>query len=138
MRISDWSSDVCSSDLTARSDYGMSIKEASFQLGLLGLVQFVPLALLTPVAGWAADRFERRRVAIFSNGIDMLIAATLGWFTWTDGLTLPLLFGLAALPGVARVFSGDRKSTTSELQSLMRRSYAVFCLKKKNIQTQTH
>ncbi|SNS45838.1 MFS transporter [Sphingopyxis indica] len=95
---------------TARSDYGMSIKEASFQLGLLGLVQFVPLALLTPVAGWAADRFERRRVAIFSNGIDMLIAATLGWFTWTDGLTLPLLFGLAALHGVARVFSGPAMS----------------------------
>src|SRR3546814_3325354 len=27
---------------------------------------------------------------------------------------------------------GDRKSNTSELQSLMRISYAVFCLKKKN------
>jgi MFS family permease len=63
---------------TARTDYGMSIREASFQLGLLGLVQFVPLALLTPVAGWAADRFERRSVAIFSNLIDITIAATLG------------------------------------------------------------
>ena len=95
---------------TARSDYGMSIKEASFQLGLLGLVQFVPLAILTPVAGWAADRFERRSVAIFSNLIDLLIAAALGWFTWTDGLTLPLLLGLAALHGVARVFSGPAMS----------------------------
>ncbi len=95
---------------TARSDYGMSIKEASFQLGLLGLFQFVPLALLTPVAGWAADRFERRRVAIFSNLIDLVIAATLGWFTWTDGLTLWLLFALAALHGVARVFSGPAMS----------------------------
>src|SRR3546814_10979302 len=65
---------------TARTDYGMSIKDASFQLGRLGLFQFVPLAVLTPVAGWAADRFERRRVAIFSNLIDLLIAATLGWF----------------------------------------------------------
>ncbi|UKK84901.1 MFS transporter [Sphingopyxis sp. BSN-002] len=95
---------------TARTDYGMSIKEASFQLGLLGLFQFVPLAVLTPVAGWAADRFERRSVAIFSNLIDMTIAATLGWFTWTGGLTLPLLFGLAALHGVARVFSGPAMS----------------------------
>jgi len=95
---------------TARTDYGMSIKEASFQLGLLGLFQFVPLAILTPVAGWAADRFERRSVAIFSNLIDIVIAATLGWFTWTDGLTLPLLFGLAALHGVARVFSGPAMS----------------------------
>ena len=95
---------------TARTDYGMSIREASFQLGLLGLVQFVPLALLTPVAGWAADRFERRSVAIFSNLIDITIAATLGWFTWAGGLTLPLLFGLAALHGVARVFSGPAMS----------------------------
>ena len=95
---------------TARTDYGMSIKEASFQLGLLGLFQFVPLAVLTPVAGWVADRFERRRVAIFSNLIDLTIAAALGWFTWTGGLTLPLLFGLAALHGVARVFSGPAMS----------------------------
>ncbi len=95
---------------TARTDYGMSIREASFQLGLLGLVQFVPLAILTPVAGWVADRFERRRVAIFSNLIDLVIAALLGWFTWTDALTLPLLFGLAALHGVARVFSGPAMS----------------------------
>lgn len=91
---------------TARTVYGMSIREASFQLGLLGLVQFIPLAILTPVAGWVADRFERRGVAIFSNILDLTVAITLGWFTWTDGLTLSLLFTLAALHGTARVFSG--------------------------------
>jgi MFS family permease len=95
---------------TARTDYGMSIREASFQLGLLGLVQFVPLAILTPVAGWVADRVERRKVAIFANMIDLVIAALLGWFTWIDGLTLPLLFALAALHGVARVFVGPAMS----------------------------
>ena len=95
---------------TARTDYGMSIREASFQLGLLGLVQFVPLAILTPVAGWVADRFERRKVAIFANMIDLAIAVLLGWFTWTDGLTLPILFALAALHGVARVFVGPAMS----------------------------
>jgi len=95
---------------TARSDYGMSIREASFQLGLLGLFQFVPLAVLTPVAGWVADRVERRKVAIFANMIDLVIAALLGWFTWIDGLTLPLLFALAALHGVARVFVGPAMS----------------------------
>lgn len=95
---------------TARTDYGMSIREASFQLGLLGLVQFVPLAILTPVAGWVADRFERRKVAIFANMIDLVIAVLLRWFTWTDALTLPLLFALAALHGVARVFVGPAMS----------------------------
>lgn len=90
----------------ARSDYGMSPKEAAFQLGLLGLIQFVPLAALTPVAGWAADKWERRTVARFANSIDMLVALALGWLTWHDQLSLPLLFSLAALHGVARVFVG--------------------------------
>ena len=94
----------------ARTDYGMAPKQAAFQLGLLGLVQFVPLLLLTPVAGWAADRFERRTVARMANGIDMLIALALGYATMVDGLTLPLLFLLAALHGVARVFVGPAMS----------------------------
>src|SRR3546814_4181830 len=34
-----------------------------------------------------------------------------------------------------RQFPEDRKEHTSELQSLMRISYAVFCLKKKNVKT---
>lgn len=91
---------------TARADYGMSVKEASFQLGLVGLAQFVPLLLLTPVAGWVADRFERRLIARLASGIDFVIALSLGAATASDALTLPLLFGLAALHGVARVFVG--------------------------------
>ncbi len=90
----------------ARSDYGMSVREASLQLGFVGLVQFVPLAILTPVAGWVADRIERRTVARFANMIDMVVALSLGWFTANDELTLPLLFALAALHGVARTFVG--------------------------------
>jgi MFS family permease len=94
----------------ARSDYGMTPKQAAFQLGLLGLAQFVPLLLLTPVAGWAADRFERRTVARLANMIDMSIALTLGWLSMHDALTLPLLFVMAALHGVARVFVGPSMS----------------------------
>jgi MFS family permease len=89
---------------TARADYGMSIREASFQLGLLGLIQFVPLALLTPVAGWVADRFERRRVAQLADLLDGSVALTLAFATWQDVLTLPLLFALAAAHGAARAF----------------------------------
>jgi len=90
----------------ARADYGMTRSAAAFQLGLLGLAQFVPLFLLTPVAGIAADRFDRRRVVLFANGIDAGIALALAWATWSDALTLPLLFTLAALHGTARVFNG--------------------------------
>jgi len=90
----------------ARTDYGMSLSAAAFQLGLIGLVQFVPLAILTPVAGWAADRFERRLVGGLSMLIDLGNALTLGYLTAADQLNLPILFTIAALHGVARVFTG--------------------------------
>ena len=41
----------------------MDIREAAFQLGLIGLVQFVPLFVLTPISGWTADRLDRRHIA---------------------------------------------------------------------------
>ena len=38
----------------------MGLKESAFQLGLVGVVQFVPLFALTLVTGWTADRLDRR------------------------------------------------------------------------------
>ncbi len=94
----------------ARSDYGMSPSAAAFQLGLLGLAQFIPLFLLTPVAGLVADRFDRRRVAALANCLDLGIALLLGLVTFADALTLPILFLLAATHGAARVFVGPAMS----------------------------
>nr|WP_206066155.1 MFS transporter [Novosphingobium sp. ERN07] len=95
----------------ARGEYGMSIAEAAFQLGLLGLAQFLPLFLLTPVAGLVADRFDRRNVAALAMCIDLTVALTLALTTQSNALSLPLLFGLAALHGTARVFIGPALSS---------------------------
>jgi MFS family permease len=94
----------------ARADYGMGVRDAALMLGLLGAAQFVPLFVLTPVAGVAADRFDRRRVVLFANVIDCGIALTLAFATAADALTLPLLFALAAAHGAARVFNGPALS----------------------------
>ncbi|AOL94822.1 MFS transporter [Porphyrobacter sp. LM 6] len=94
----------------ARDDYGMSVPEASFQLGLLGLAQFIPLFVLTPVAGLAADRFDRRYVAAFANGIDGAVGVLLAVLTYADALNIPILFALAAAHGAARVFVGPAMS----------------------------
>ncbi len=90
----------------ARSQYGMSIGMAAFQLGVLGLAQFLPVLLLTPVAGLVADRFDRRLVAGLANAVDMLVALILAAATIAGHLNLPLLFALGALHGTARVFIG--------------------------------
>jgi predicted MFS family arabinose efflux permease len=115
----------------ARADYGMDRPEAAFQLGLLGLVQFVPLFLLTPVAGIAADRFDRRRVVLFANAIDAGVALALALFTANDALNLPILFTLAALHGSARVFNGPALSAIAPNivpQKLLPRAIALSAI----------
>src|SRR5688500_6248503 len=84
----------------------MSVGDAAFQLGLIGLVQFVPLFALTPVSGWAADRFDRRVIARIVVLLEMGCAAALFGVTYTGHVDLPILFGIAALLGVARAFAG--------------------------------
>ena len=84
----------------------MSIREAAFQLGLIGLVQFVPLFVLTPISGWAADRLDRRYIARAVILLEMLCALILFGATWGGVISLPILFGVAALLGVARAFAG--------------------------------
>ena len=83
----------------------MGIRDAAFQLGLIGLVQFVTLFLLTPISGWTADRLDRRHVARATIALEILCALILGWTSWQGTVTLPILFAVAALLGVARAFA---------------------------------
>ena len=94
----------------ARTHHNMSVVEAGSLLSLIGLAQFIPVLIFTPIAGWTADRMERRTVARMSNLLDLLIALILGWFTYNGTMTLPLLFSMAALHGAARVFLGPATS----------------------------
>ena len=84
----------------------MDIREAAFQLGLIGLVQFVPLFVLTPISGWTADRLDRRHVARAVILLELLCALILFVTTYGGFISLPILFGVAALLGVARAFAG--------------------------------
>src|SRR3546814_7805748 len=106
MRISDWSSDVCSSDLPA-ADLATQRKVPTRLIWISRLNASAGKCLIEP------SSFDRLAVFI-------------------------------ALPVPAQHTRIDRSEEhTSELQSLMRLSYAVFCLKKKknkkshNIQTNT-
>jgi MFS family permease len=84
----------------------MGLKEAALRLGIIGLVQFIPLFALTLVTGWAADRVDRRWIARASVALELGCAAALAWFAWTHTTTLEVLYVVAALLGVARAFAG--------------------------------
>src|SRR3546814_4329149 len=102
MRISDWSSDVCSSDLPQVAREGGLPCPILHGLCTYG---FAGRALMAGLCGSRADRITR---------LDCRFTAP--------------------------VYPGDElrsEEHTSELQSLMRISYAVFCLKKKIHQPDT-
>jgi len=94
----------------ARTEYAMSIPQAAFQLGLLGFAQFLPVFLLTPVAGVIADRFDRRKVAGFALFLDICVALGLGITTELELRSLPVLFAFAVMHGLVRVFVGPSMS----------------------------
>ena len=94
----------------AREQLGYSIERAASMLGLIGLVQFVPLFLLTPVVGLVADSVDRRWIVRGTTALLTLNALMLGALTWAGDLTLPVLYIAATLVGVARAFAGPAYS----------------------------
>ena len=94
-------------------DSGMNVAEGAGQLAIIGLLQFLPLFILTPFSGLAADRFDRRRIGQLTVLAQLLCAAALAWFSWADAVSLPLLFAIAIILGIARGFAGPALSALS-------------------------
>ena len=86
--------------------HSMGLKEAALRLGVIGLVQFIPLFALTLITGWTADRVDRRWIARGAVALELCCAAALAWFAWRHTTTLEVLYAVAALLGVARAFAG--------------------------------
>src|SRR3546814_2373279 len=125
MRISDWSSDVCSSDLVARRPIRTLSKGMAQTVQLLGTFIHQPKLIVLDEPFSGLDPLNQQ-------GLEELIRAER-----QRGATI--LFSTHVMAHAERLCEsltiiGDGKvrseEHTSELQSLMRKSYAVFCLKK--------
>src|SRR3546814_10061610 len=124
MRISDWSSDVCSSDLHSVGEGGIVRQEdrlaGRIMLRLAEQVSSSPFGIIFPIG----NHHDFRRT---SHHVDSDNAIKLSL-----GLRHPCIArasdDIDRLDPLRAIRSEEH---TSELQSLMRLSYAVFCLKKK-------
>ncbi|GGE08337.1 MFS transporter [Aureimonas endophytica] len=84
---------------------------STFDLGMIGLSQFLPSLLLVLVTGTAADRYPRRWIMGLATGIEALAVGTLLLLTW-HGLASPVpVFAILAVIGVARAFFGPAASS---------------------------
>jgi MFS family permease len=88
----------------------MSQRDAAFLLGMVGLVQFLPLFGLTLIVGVVADRMDRRYIARGAIALELGCAAALAWLSLRHQVTIPALFIVAALLGVGRAFAGPSLS----------------------------
>src|SRR3546814_4658714 len=130
MRISDWSSDVCSSDLLllgARDTQAGVVAQAMQQLDAARVLPLGHFGQGVEVGGHGvADRRLRRAAGAGLAGAQQQGVAR-------EVRQLVVFERRGARIGVAPLVQRVERSEehTSELQSLMRISYAVFCLKKK-------
>ena len=74
-------------------------------LGLVGLVEFVPMALLMLPAGELCDRRDPRLILATGLTLQVLCAGGLLALTWTPGVRLWTFYPILALSGVGRAFA---------------------------------
>lgn len=81
-----------------------ALTHSAFDLGMVGLAQFLPMAVLTFAAGHAADRYARQRVAQICQGVEGLVALFLAAGSFGGWLDVREIFAAVALFGAARAF----------------------------------
>src|SRR3546814_5644344 len=127
MRISDWSSDFCSSDLLPSRSAGVGTRLAPTTSGGSSTAEpSAPCATAGDGQGKIKENTSMRPAPMRGPGPSDIVEICL---VPVDGPPSRL-----ACPGEACTRSEEH---TSELQSLMRISYAVFCLKKKTTNYET-
>lgn len=83
---------------------------SAFQLGMVGLAQFIPSALLVFAVGHVADRYDRRRILQICQISEGVIAAFLAWGTFAGWLDSTAIFVALTLLGIAAAFEAPAGS----------------------------
>jgi MFS family permease len=80
------------------------ITNSAFDLGLVGLIQFVPAVVLTLLIGHAADRYDRRLIVRAAQSVYALAAVMITIALFAGALGRDLLFAAVFMIGTARAF----------------------------------
>jgi MFS family permease len=81
-----------------------ALDASAFQVGLIGMAQYLGIPVLGPVAGVLIDRWDKRRTLIGCDLIRLLAVAVIPIAYWRGVLTTPLLFVCVAAVSGATIF----------------------------------
>jgi MFS family permease len=96
---------------TAVSWHVYELSHSAFQLGLIGLIQFLPVLPLSLVAGAVADVVDRRRLVLLAQVVPLLCSLTLCITTLSGQVNLSVLYAAIALAAVASVFESPARAS---------------------------
>ena len=82
------------------------LTRSALALGIVGLVEFLPMFLLALPAGELADRFDQRRILALARLVEAVASALLLVFVLTHQHSVWPLYGIVLIFGSARGFSG--------------------------------
>lgn len=95
-------------------------------MGVTMALQFGPPLVLVSVTGWVADRFDRRRLLMVTQGLLLLLGLAVGVLILAGVMTLPLMYVFALALGVAMAFDNPaRQAFVSDLVTRENASNAV-------------
>ena len=94
----------------------IELSGSAIAIGALAFWRFIPFTVFGLVAGVVADRFESRRLVMATQAGAMGVSIALAIVTLTGTATLPIVYVLAALGGVALAFDAPgRQSLTFQM-----------------------
>jgi MFS family permease len=83
---------------------------SAFALGMVGLVQVLPVIVLALPAGHFADQHNRRRIILVTQSVFALCSLGLAYLSWMEG-PLPLIYACLLVIGISRAFNDPAAST---------------------------
>jgi MFS family permease len=87
-------------------DGGRSVEQSAFLLGLVGLAQFLPLLILSPFGGQAADRYSRKGIILGYQLAKIATLLALVWVSFNGGAgALAAVFAAAIVSGAVNAFA---------------------------------
>ena len=110
-----------------------TLTSSALMLGLVNLCAGLPMLALTMMGGSAADKFDKRKILLITQYIQIVLAVSIGLLIWSGKIQMWHIFVFAAILGVSNSFEMPALSALvpelvnrDEIQSAISLDRSVF------------